>query len=380
MITRSEWGADSVPPREPAIYGEVQLAFVHHTVTANDYGPEDSAGIVLGIARYHRNGNGWNDIGYNFLVDKYGQIFEGRGGGIDQPVVGAQAQGYNSVSTGVACLGTFTSVAQSPAGLDALARVIGWKLTLHAVPTQGTITVTSAGGESNRYPSGTPVTFERISGHRNGNNTSCPGDTLYGQLADLRAAAARYAGPTAGLTVYAPGSVRGLRQTDVSGYLRFPDGSAAAGAPIAVQFLLSTSEEWTTLTSVVCGADGSWRAPVELRASGRLRAVFAGDRTRARMESAPRTVAVIPQLNIKLGRSRMRGGQTVEVSGTASPATHVRLTLDRRLRRRWAPERRRLLRVRAGAYRVRLRPLAHGKYRVTVQVGGIKRRRALRVL
>ena len=75
---------------------------MHHTVTTNDYGPEDSAGIVLGIARYHRDSNGWNDLGYNFLVDKYGQVFEGRAGGIDAPVIGAQAQGYNSVSTGIA--------------------------------------------------------------------------------------------------------------------------------------------------------------------------------------------------------------------------------------------------------------------------------------
>ena len=55
IIPRSAWGGDSVPPREPPIYGEVQLAFVHHTVTANDYTPEESAGIVLSIARYHRN-------------------------------------------------------------------------------------------------------------------------------------------------------------------------------------------------------------------------------------------------------------------------------------------------------------------------------------
>ena len=136
IISRTEWGGDSVPPRAAPEYGEVQAAFVHHTVSANDYTPEESPGIVLGIARYHRDSNRWNDIGYNFLVDLYGQVFEGRAGGIDQPVIGAQAQGYNSVSTGIACIGTFTAVPQSEAGLDALARLIGWKLSLHGVPTR----------------------------------------------------------------------------------------------------------------------------------------------------------------------------------------------------------------------------------------------------
>src|SRR5204862_2964680 len=143
------WGGDSVPPRQPPEFGEVRAAFVHHTVNANDYAPEDSAGIVLAIARYHRDHNKWNDIGYNFLVDKYGQVFEGRAGGIDQAVIGAQAQGYNSSSTGIATIGTFTSVALPEAALDALARLIGWKLSLHGVPTQGQVVLTSRGGASN---------------------------------------------------------------------------------------------------------------------------------------------------------------------------------------------------------------------------------------
>ena len=104
-------------------------------MTANEYAPEESAGIVLAIARYHRNSNGWNDIGYQFLVDKYGQVFEGRAGGIDKAVVGAQAQGWNSTSTGISCLGDFTAIAQTPEGLDALARLIGWKLSVHGIPT-----------------------------------------------------------------------------------------------------------------------------------------------------------------------------------------------------------------------------------------------------
>jgi uncharacterized protein with LGFP repeats len=365
------------------LYGEVQIAFVHHTVTANDYDPEDSAAIVLGIARYHRNSNGWNDIGYNFLVDKYGQVFEGRAGGIDQAVVGAQAQGYNSTSTGIACLGDFTAIAQTPVAMDVLARLIAWKLSVHAVPTQGQVTVISAGGPTNRYPSGTAVTFERISGHRDGNNTACPGDVLYTQLAQLRTAAAQFAGPAAGLSMYASKEVRGVKPVDVSGYLRFPDGSAPGGAAIAVEYLRTGSgaaAAWATIASAVAGADGTWRATVELPATGELRAVFAGDSTRARLESAARRVTVLARLNITVDRSRIRLGQRVNLSGVADPATHVRLTLQRRSRRRWLTSRRRLIRVREGTYRAFVRPRGRGKYRISAQVGRIVRRRTIKVL
>ena len=139
----------------------LQFAVVHHTAGSNSYTASQSAAIVRGIEIYHVKGNGWNDIGYNFLVDKYGQVFEGRAGGIDQAVVGAQAQGYNSVSTGIACLGDFSAIAQTPEAMDVLAWLIAWKLSVHAVPTQGEITVTSAGGPTNRYPTGTPVTQAR---------------------------------------------------------------------------------------------------------------------------------------------------------------------------------------------------------------------------
>jgi hypothetical protein len=378
MIMRSEWGADSVPPREPPLYGEVQLAFVHHTVNANDYGPEDSAGIVLGIARYHRDGNGWNDIGYNFLVDKYGQIFEGRAGGIDQAVVGAQAQGWNSVSTGIACLGTFTSVAQTPEGLNALARVIGWKLTVHAVPTQGAIAVTSAGGATNRYPAGTPVTFQRISGHRDGNSTSCPGDALYAQLEQLRTLAAQYAGPTTGLSVYATPEVRGLKPVDVGGSLRFADGSPASGAAVAVQYR-PAGGAWTQVGTAVCAPDGSWRTAITFPKTGHMRATFGGDTLRAGLVSRQRRITVLASLNLALGRKRLRLGNTFGAHGKATPAETVKLTLERRYRRRWVKERSRVLKVRKGTYTVRLRPRTRGKYRVTVQVGRVKRHRQLKI-
>jgi N-acetylmuramoyl-L-alanine amidase len=380
IIPRSAWGGDSVPPREAPIYGEVHLAFVHHTVTANDYTPEESPGIVLAIARYHRNSQGWNDIGYQFLVDKYGQIFEGRAGGIDQAVVGAQAQGWNSTSTGIACLGDFTSIAQTPAGMDALARLIGWKLSVHGVPTTGEVTVVSAGGATNRYPAGTPVTFQRISGHRDGNNTSCPGNILYTQLEQLRTAAAQFAGPTAGLTIYAPKQVRGVAPIEVSGSLRFPDGSSSDGVSVAIEYLPAVAgAAWRNMGTAVAGFDGSWRATTELPGSGSLRAVFSGDSARAALSSPPRKITVLARLNLKLSRNRLRLGSRVRVTGTADPATRVRLMLDVRSRRRWVRARTRLVRVRRGAYRAWVRPRGRGKYRVTVQVGGIKRRRSLKV-
>ncbi len=138
MVTREQWGAAACGlPRVGATYGTVQTAFVHHTVNANGYGPEDSAAIVRSICRYHRTTKRWRDIGYNFLVDRFGTIFEGREGGIDQAVIGAQAQGYNAVSTGVANIGTFSGVPQTADAVNAMAELLAWKLTLHGAPAEG---------------------------------------------------------------------------------------------------------------------------------------------------------------------------------------------------------------------------------------------------
>jgi hypothetical protein len=189
MITRSDWGADRYcPPRARSEAGEVKAVFVHHTATTTSYSPSQGASIVRGICRYHVESNGWDDIGYNFLVDKYGQIYEGRNGGVRRANVGAQAQGWNAQSTGIANIGTFDSSGQSSAGLRALDRLITWKLEVHHVPLGGRVTLTSAGGSTNRYPAGQRVTFNRISGHRDGNLTECPGNAHYAQLPRLRRA------------------------------------------------------------------------------------------------------------------------------------------------------------------------------------------------
>jgi hypothetical protein len=376
IIPRAAWGADSVPPR--AGYGVVQAAFVHHTVGTNDYAPGDSAGIVLGIARYHRDTNGWNDIGYNFLVDKYGQVFEGRAGGVEAAVVGAQAQGYNAQSTGIACLGTFSTVAQTEAGMDALARLIGWKLSLHGVPVQGQVTLTSAGGPSNRFPAGTPVTVERVCGHRDGDATSCPGDVLYGQLADLRTRAARYAGPVSGIVVRAASRQHGTTPVNLDGVLHFADGSSPAGAALTVEYTTAGSA-WTSVAGTTCGPDGTWAATVVLPSSGKVRAVFGGDGARPRVESGAITVDVVPRMNLGLDKRRARAGTAFAVSGTMSPAQpRVVCLLERQVRGRWATVQRKRIAVSNGAYATKVKPRTPGLYRVSIVAVGVTRRRTLR--
>ena len=102
-MPRSSWEADEKIVRaRPRIAPSLQLAVVHHTAGTNRYTPAQSAAIVRGIEVYHVRANGWNDIGYNFLVDRYGTVYEGRGGGVTEDVIGAHALGFNTGTVGVA--------------------------------------------------------------------------------------------------------------------------------------------------------------------------------------------------------------------------------------------------------------------------------------
>src|ERR671936_1788015 len=181
IISRLAWGANEAIRRAPPQYAPtLQFALVHHTAGTNSYTRAQSAAIVRGIEVYHVQGNGWNDIGYNFLVDKYGQVFEGRYGGIDRNVVGAHAQGFNTGSVGVALLGTYTRATASPAALRSLDALLAWRLDLAHVDPRSALTYLSGGNP--RFGAGVPVFLRAISGHRDTGYTSCPGNALYRQL------------------------------------------------------------------------------------------------------------------------------------------------------------------------------------------------------
>jgi len=187
VITRSQWGADESLRNGFAGYtNTVKVGFVHHTDTSNGYSASESAAMVRGVYAYHTRSLGWSDIGYNFLVDRHGQIFEGRRGGMDRPVMGAHTGGFNSKSFGVSALGNFVRAEPPAAMLHSISRVMAWKLGLHYRHPRGKAVLTSAGGGTSKYPPGAKHRFKVVSGHRNAGYTTCPGGRLYDQLPTIR--------------------------------------------------------------------------------------------------------------------------------------------------------------------------------------------------
>jgi N-acetylmuramoyl-L-alanine amidase-like protein/flagellar hook capping protein FlgD len=241
IIPRSAWGADESIRRAPPQYADaLHFAVVHHTAGTNSYSPSQSAAIVRGIEIYHVKGNGWNDIGYNFLVDRYGQVFEGRYGGIDANVIGAHAQGFNTGSVGVAVIGSYGSAAPPAAAQDALASLLAWRLDVAHVDPLSHVTVTSGGNP--RFAAGVPVLLRAISGHRDAGFTSCPGSALYARLGAIAAKV----GATGLPKLYAP---------TVTGTL---------GGPVEFKATLTDALPWTVSVSDPAGtvvATGSGTGP-----------------------------------------------------------------------------------------------------------------------
>lgn len=184
---RSSWGGDSCVTRKAAdidYVDRVQLMFVHHTASTSSYSSSSVPGIIRGICSYHVNGRGWDDIGYNALVDRYGRVWEGRAGGIDKGVQGAHTGGFNSYSTGVAMIGNHeSSGAPTSAAQDALRTYAAWKLDVHNVDPRGRVTVESKG--SSKWSAGRQVTFDAMAGHRDASSTSCPGRSCYALLGEF---------------------------------------------------------------------------------------------------------------------------------------------------------------------------------------------------
>ncbi len=201
IFSRKQWGADErLRDKKSLRYFEVHAGFVHHTVNANGYTRAQVPSIIRGIYAYHTQSRGWSDVGYNFLVDRFGRIWEGRAGGVDRPVVGAHTLGYNDYAFAMSAIGNFETAAPSDAMLRAYGQLFAWKLSLHGVSASS-----SRQWVGKRW-------MPAIGGHRDVGQTACPGRHLYAKIATIRAYAAAGQRPFASRT----------RDTDLAGS-RWPD-------------------------------------------------------------------------------------------------------------------------------------------------------------
>ncbi|MFE1796227.1 peptidoglycan recognition protein [Streptomyces sp. NPDC059517] len=193
IVTRRGWGADEGLRESNFSYTKrVKAVFVHHSASGNNYRCAQAPSVIRSIYRYHVKSSGWRDIGYNFLVDKCGNIYEGRAGGVAKAVMGAHTLGFNSKSMGIAVLGSFGTANPPAAAVKAVAKLTAWKLGLYGANPRGKTYLKSGGG--NLYRKGKNVRLNVISGHRDGFATECPGGRLYAKLGKTRTTSARYQG------------------------------------------------------------------------------------------------------------------------------------------------------------------------------------------
>lgn len=238
IYSRAQWGADErLRDKGSLRYFEVHAGFVHHTVNANDYKPEDVPAILRGIYAYHTKSRGWSDVGYNYLVDKFGRIWEGRAGGVDRPVVGAHTLGYNDDSFAMSAIGNFDVARPPKAMVEAYGALFGWKLSLHGVDASST----------QQYV--TSKNFPAVNGHRDAGSTACPGKYLYAQIPQIRTLAAQAQASFSGRQLES--DLAGVDQPDIvvrrasdgQGFvipLRSTPQGYRRGAPVATGIDLST--------------------------------------------------------------------------------------------------------------------------------------------
>jgi hypothetical protein len=218
IVSRAGWGADETVREQgdPGYAAAIKVAFVHHTDSGVNVTCADSAAIIRSIYLLHVKTRGWADIGYNFLVDKCGTVFEGRHGGVDQPVIGAHAKGFNTGSVGIAVIGSYVSQEPTAESLAAVAHVAAWKLGQYGVNPVGSTTLVEGVSDSYGFTLGQSYPFQNISGHRNGEATECPGDKLYARLPAVRSFATQVFAPTfTGFGAQISGGVRYVRDTMV---------------------------------------------------------------------------------------------------------------------------------------------------------------------
>lgn len=178
---REDWadGRAATGPLRVEADGDVRFLLVHHSASSNAYDAADVPGLIRSFYAAHTGGKGWPDVAYNFFVDRFGEIWEGRTGSLAGPVI-ADATGGNQGFSQLCCLiGDHRIEPPTAAALDSLSRLLAALADRHGIDTAPGATATFISRGSNRWPRGETVTAGTIAGHRDMSRTECPGDACY---------------------------------------------------------------------------------------------------------------------------------------------------------------------------------------------------------
>ncbi|MDQ1747591.1 MAG: hypothetical protein QOD07_1854 [Frankiaceae bacterium] len=335
VYTRAQWGADerlrtyNSGCGTPDYGSTVKMGFIHHTDGANGYPSSAVPSIIRSIYAYHVESNGWCDIGYNFLVDRFGRIWEGRYGGITKPVIGAHTGGFNTDSFGTSLIGNFTSTAPPAAMVSATEKLFAWRLGAYYRDPTATTTMLAGSFGGSRYAAGSTVTFKVVSGHRDADTTTCPGSAAYAQLPTIRSAVKSLIGAGLVAPTVSPTSIRML-----------------SGQAVSVHSGVLRSQAWTlTVTNstgnVVRSLTGSatptapiagtWDGTDDLGAPvppGTYTVLLSSTTSSSSALPYSTKVTVTPPVTVT-GPAVAGYGQQVKLTGTAPTGSDVTLSLTR---------------------------------------------------
>jgi hypothetical protein len=176
---REAWARNDMPPLGPLTAEDVKFLIVHHTATGNTYSADAAPEMVRGVYHAQTTEKGWPDTCYNFLIDRFGGVWEGRAGSLAGPVTVDATGGSQGFAQLVCLIGDFTSVMPSKEMLVSLQRTLAWMASRFQVSTDPEARVTFTSRGSNRWPVGAEITTGTVVGHREMSATACPGDRFY---------------------------------------------------------------------------------------------------------------------------------------------------------------------------------------------------------
>jgi hypothetical protein len=197
IVGRRQWGANEGLRTSARAYAPIRKLIIHHTASPTN--PRNPASWVRRTYEFHVVGRGYSDMGYNFMIDHRGVIYEGRwarsyGNGElhdgesrqNLGVVGGHAKGVNTGTCGICLIGDFTTGRPTPAAIASLIRLLAWKCAEHRIDPLGSDRYVSLAGQVMRFPN--------IAGHRDVGNTICPGPNVFRQFPAIRQAVHRMVG------------------------------------------------------------------------------------------------------------------------------------------------------------------------------------------